>query len=157
MANIVVMLLIKEIPANMKRRVLTQEVVKILRNTRTVLLWDIKVKHLDDFVEKGECLDIVKGIDFKLLSLGSGVMRKCGKWKRGEADSSTGPCPGGKAKGKDEEVKPRQGGALGRGGRRRAGGIGLGFWRDKVTCILISIFVGFLFTYIETKGIYLVS
>ena len=52
MANPLMMLEVSAMPENMKRTVLTQEVVRILRNTRPNLPWETKAKHLNQFSER---------------------------------------------------------------------------------------------------------
>ena len=52
MANPLMMLEMSAMPANMKRTVLTQEVVRIRRNMSKRLPWEATVKHLNDFSER---------------------------------------------------------------------------------------------------------
>ena len=52
MANPLMMLEMSAMPANMKRTVLTQEVIRIRRNISKKLPWETTVKHLDDFSER---------------------------------------------------------------------------------------------------------
>ena len=51
-ANPFTMLEMSAMPGNMKRTVLTQEVVRIRRNMSKRLPWEETVKHLDDFSER---------------------------------------------------------------------------------------------------------
>ena len=51
-ANPLLMLEMSAMPANMKRSVLTQEVVTIMKNISPALPWSVTVKHLNKFSER---------------------------------------------------------------------------------------------------------
>ena len=54
----------------MQRTVLAQEVVRILRNTRTGLPWDIKVKHVTNFGERIRMSGYSEMYRFKIVKSG---------------------------------------------------------------------------------------
>ena len=58
MANMFLMLEKSAMPAQMKRNVLTQEVVRIRRNIHPDLPWETTVKHLNNFNERMRMVDI---------------------------------------------------------------------------------------------------
>ena len=49
MANPLLMLELSAMPASIKRTALTQEVIRILRNTRPGLHQEVSTQHLDNF------------------------------------------------------------------------------------------------------------
>ena len=57
MANPLMMLEMSAMPANMKRTVLTQEVIRIRRNISKTLPWETTVKHLNDLSERMKLSD----------------------------------------------------------------------------------------------------
>ena len=52
MANPLFMMEMSAMPAKVKRTTLVQEVVRIRRNTRPGLPWDVTVKHLNEFCKR---------------------------------------------------------------------------------------------------------
>ena len=65
MANPLLMMNISAMPDIMKRMALTQEVVRIRRNTHPDLPWSYTVRHLDNFSDRMRCQVTAKTSDFK--------------------------------------------------------------------------------------------
>ena len=70
MANPLMMLEISAMPENMKRTVLTQEVVRTLRNTKSSLPWETKVRHLNNFSERMKMSGYSESYRFQVIKSG---------------------------------------------------------------------------------------
>ena len=70
MANPLTMLAMSAMPANMKRTVLTQEVVRIRRNISLELPWDTTVKHLNDFSQRMRASGYSEKYRFEIIKSG---------------------------------------------------------------------------------------
>ena len=69
-ANPLMMLEMSAMPANMKRTVLTQEVIRIRRNMSKRLPWEETVKHLDDFSERLKLSGYDEDYRFQVIKAG---------------------------------------------------------------------------------------
>ena len=69
-ANPLVMLEMSAMPANMKRTVLTQEVVRIRRNMSKQLPWDATVTHINDFSERLKLSGYDENYRFQVIKSG---------------------------------------------------------------------------------------
>ena len=70
MANPLVMMEISAMPAQMKRTALTQEVVRIQRNTRRGLPWETTVRHLNHFSERLKLSGYSQDYRFQIIQAG---------------------------------------------------------------------------------------
>ena len=101
MANPLVMLELSAMPAEMKRTVLTQEVVRIRRNIHPGLPWEVTVKHLDDFSQRLRASGY--GEDYRHQVIKSGVE---GFYKMMEK-SKTGGRPINRARSWEEDTRQK--------------------------------------------------
>ena len=70
MANPLLMMEMLAMPAKVKRTTLVQEVVRIRRNIRTGLPWDITVKHLNNFCQRMKASGYNQNYRFQVLKSG---------------------------------------------------------------------------------------
>ena len=70
MANPLLMMEMSAMPAKVKRTTLVQEVVRIRRNTRPGLPWDVTVKHLNEFCKRMKASGYNQQYRFQVLKSG---------------------------------------------------------------------------------------
>ena len=70
MANPLLMMEMSAMPAKVKRTTMVQEVVRIRRNIRPGLPWDVTVKHLDNFCERMKASGYNQNYRFQVLKSG---------------------------------------------------------------------------------------
>ena len=70
MANPLLMMEMSAMPAKVKRTTMVQEVVRIRRNIRPGLPWDVTVKHLDNFCERMKASGYNENYRFQVLKSG---------------------------------------------------------------------------------------
>ena len=70
MANPLLMMEISAMPAKVKRTTMVQEVVRIRRNTRPGLPWDVTVKHLNEFCKRMKSSGYNEHYRFQVLKSG---------------------------------------------------------------------------------------
>ena len=70
MANPLLMMEISAMPAKVKRTTMVQEVVRIRRNTRPGLPWDVTVKHLNEFCKRMKSSGYNEQYRFQVLKSG---------------------------------------------------------------------------------------